>query len=311
MKSNKSLLLRDFLEVENIENCKPCELELAYENIIDRDSKSDISYHLDNLCYDAFKRLPIDKKERHVLRFIKFPPQKDKNGQEKGWDGSQCPIISDINNCTITLSSPNGFNDPMDPLIKNWLVNKNKEQKNDKKIYQFIIEALDKIRICCLVDPNINNNIFNNIFRKKNGYDNPLMWSHYADSHRGICIQYKITQSNLADNKDEIVRLLDIDYYKSFPLDGNISFIDSLIVKSNYWKYEKETRLIIYPRNVVDKYYQLSNFEVESVYMGVRIDNKKRDFLKDMLKNNSIKLYQMTFSKNDISKLEAKEIQKK
>ena len=45
--------------------------------------------------------------------------------------------------------------------------------------------------------------------------------------------------------------------------------------------------------------------------MGVRIDSKKRDFLKHILKNSSIKLYQMTFSKNDISKLEAKEIQKK
>ncbi len=308
MKIKKSLLLKDFLEVENIENCKFCELELACENIIDGDSKRDILYHLDNLCYDAFKRLPIDKKERHVLRFIKFPPQKDMNGQEKRWDALQCPIISDINNCTITLSSPNGFNDPMDPLIKNWLVSKKVEQKNDQKIYSFIKETFDKIRICSLVDPDINNNIFNNIFRKKNGYDNPLMWSHYADSHKGICIQYKITPSNLLDNKDKIVRLLDIDYCKSLPLNGNISFVDSLIVKSNYWKYEKETRLIMYSRNVVDKYYQLSNFEVESVYMGVRIDSEKRNFLKHMLKNSSIKLYQMTFSKNDISKLEAKNI---
>ena len=240
-----------------------------------------------------------------IKRWSSLPPTRTRSGRRAGttrWASASA---------TITLSSPNGFNDPMDPLIKNWLVNKNKEQKNDKKIYQFIIEALDKIRICCLVDPNINNNIFNNIFRKKNGYDNPLMWSHYADSHKGICIQYKITQSNLVDNKDKIVRLLDIDYCKSFPLDGNISFIDSLIVKSNYWEYEKETRLIMYSRNEKDKYCQLPNFEIEAVYMGVRIDSKKRDFLKHILKNSSIKLYQMTFSKNDISKLEAKEIQKK
>lgn len=305
---NKKLLLSDLFESEDLEKCKSYELELAYENIIDGDSNRDVLYHIDNLCYDAFKTLPLIKKERHVLRFIKFPPQTDNNGNETVWDGMQCNIIKDIQNHTITLGSPNRFNDPMDPLIRIWIADKKVSSKTDKKIYNHIKKTLDKIRICCLVDSNINNNIFTNIFHKKNGYDNPLMWSHYADSHKGICIQYKITQSNLVDNKDEIVRLLDIDYCKSFPLDGNISFIDSLIVKSNYWEYEKETRLIMYSRNEKDKYCQLPNFEIEAVYMGVRIDSKKRDFLKHMLKNSSIKLYQMKFSENDISKLIAKEI---
>lgn len=304
MKKNKEILkLQDFLDIENLENCKFPDLELALENIIDGDSSKDILYHLDNLCYSVFKTIPCNNKERHLLRFVKFPP-KDK------WDGPICPIIRDIKNNTITLSSPKGFNDPMDPIIRTWIAEKRKEKKFENKIYKYIDKILDKIRICCLVDLDKSNHCLNKLFGKENK-SNLLMWAHYADSHRGICIQYKIDASNLLDTKDEIIRLLDINYNKSFPINGNVSFKDSLIVKSKDWEYEKETRLIMYSRNEKNYYCQLENYKIEAIYMGCLISSEKRNELITLLNDSNIKLYQMKFSNDDITRLEAREIKRR
>lgn len=75
MKKNHSLLLNDFLETNNLENCKSARLELAIESIMDGNTPPHISYHLDNLLYEAFETIPRDNQERHLLRFTSFPPQ--------------------------------------------------------------------------------------------------------------------------------------------------------------------------------------------------------------------------------------------
>ena len=307
MKKRNSLLLNDFLETNNLEDCKsPC-LELAIESIMDGNTPPHISYHLDNLLYEVFETIPRDNQERHLLRFTSFPPQKDVNGNELEWDESRCPIIKDIKNNTITLSSPKGFNDPMDPSIKIWIEGRKHGNKIDRTCYRLLEKSLDNIRICCLVDQKLNRSRLYSYFNQDKEH-NPLMWAHYADSHKGVCIQYKITPSNLKDTKERVVRLLDVDYSKSFSINAKTPFIDSLVVKSKYWQYEKETRLVMYSRKEEEKYCQLPNFEIEAVYMGYKINHKQRDCLKRLLGASSIRLYQMGFFKNDIAKMDAHEI---
>ena len=338
-KKEHVLLLKDFLETRNLEECWFQELELALENVMYGNIGSSALYHLDNMCYDVFKTLPNITEEKHLFRFVRFPAQyihlsQEKNEEiidvrilderkknvsqhiekninklfEKKWNGDNCKIIEDIKNNAITLSSTNSFNDPMDPLIKAWLEKRmiDPDDKYDKILYQLIEKTLNKIRICCLVDPLENKKLCDKKSPKIEDCS-PLMWAHYADSHKGICIQYKVTPKNLIDDKNRIVRLLDVNYKEAFPLDGDIPYIDSLVVKSNCWSYENETRLILYSRKNETDYCQLSNFEIEAVYMGWRIDKEKRDYLKKMLKNTNIKLYQMVFSPKDITKLVAKE----
>ena len=101
-----------------------------------------------------------------------------------------------------------------------------------------------------------------------------------------------------------------MDYKKVFPLDGNIPLVDSLCVKSGSWQYENETRLILYTRDKANDYgrRRMKSHNIEAVYMGYRIEHEKRNYLKNMLKGSGIKLYQMDFSKEDISKLEAHQI---
>lgn len=88
-------------------------------------------------------------------------------------------------------------------------------------------------------------------------YKNRLMWSHYADSHRGFCIEYDYNSLT----EDEMASLpLPIVYTKERPLltwkaaldntPENISEATAqitlgLLTKDNEWKYENEWRILV------------------------------------------------------------------
>lgn len=296
---DRKLLLKDFLDTRELDSCVHYGLEMALENVLDGNIGASALYHLDNLYYDVFQRIPAVNEERTLFRFTSLAAAGEK------WSGEKCYAFNDIRNRSLSFGSPKLFNDPMDPLIKEWVARKqvHPDSKDDKILYQLIYETLGKIRISCLIDP-LRNKKNRNRFTPITDC-NTLMWAHYADSHRGICIQYRVKPANLIEEGSKVVKLLDVNYDKPFPLNGNIPFVDSLCVKGDYWRYEKETRLIMYSRKQLSDYYSQDGYEIEAVYMGCRIEYEKRDYLKDMLRGTGIKLYQMSFSEDDISKLVA------
>jgi hypothetical protein len=91
--------------------------------------------------------------------------------------------------------------------------------------------------------------------------DNRLMWSHYADEHRGICFTYDIPRSFIDENIDNLIGVTNVDYDKSLSdwfleevpkLPGHASFEDycktllkkALSVKAKEWSYEDEVRFL-------------------------------------------------------------------
>ncbi len=75
--------------------------------------------------------------------------------------------------------------------------------------------------------------------------DDILMWSHYADSHKGFCIKL------LDDEKERfIARAQPISYSDDYPIVNPIQDDDvlrlekSLLTKAKHWEYEKEWRII-------------------------------------------------------------------
>ena len=151
-KKEKTLLLKDILDTENLEENVSQDFEMALENVMDADTDTDALYHLDNQCFNVFQALPKQDEEKHLFRFSAFPKRyvkltekqyeeikkivnKDSGVDcciiddkdrliEKKWNGDDCYLLNDIRNNAITLSSPVGFNDPMDPLVKVWIENK-------------------------------------------------------------------------------------------------------------------------------------------------------------------------------------------
>lgn len=71
---------------------------------------------------------------------------------------------------------------------------------------------------------------------------NTLMWAHYADSHRGICLEF--------DVKSEIMcGAFQVEYYSMFPIMNLYSEsardnLLPLLAKAAAWRYEKEYRLV-------------------------------------------------------------------
>jgi hypothetical protein len=73
--------------------------------------------------------------------------------------------------------------------------------------------------------------------------DNPLMWSHYADSHKGFVLQFDLFHPSFK-NMGTIHRVI---YSQKRPLFmyKTQEHLSALYTKAKDWKYEKEYRLIV------------------------------------------------------------------
>jgi Protein of unknown function (DUF2971) len=67
----------------------------------------------------------------------------------------------------------------------------------------------------------------------------PLMWAHYADHHRGVCLEFDMRKSDLC----AAVQVQYREMYPSFHIDDGKD-LSPLYTKSFHWQYEEEYRLI-------------------------------------------------------------------
>lgn len=89
----------------------------------------------------------------------------------------------------------------------------------------------------------------------------PLMWAHYADSHRGLMIEFDSahpTFNRQRSTEDDFGHLRPVSYSKLRPeltmqtLDGYNAFEVFALTKAYPWSYEEEMRLIL-PLKFADK----------------------------------------------------------
>jgi len=153
--------------------------------------------------------------------------------------------IRNLVNYQIWCSSPTSFNDPFDCMFNGkTYINENQikvDNGNKKVLAEMINKDAKSQRISCFCD-----------------LDNPsshptLMWSHYADSHKGICFKYNL--ENLIKHwiKNAPLTIIQpVNYKKTFPKipikfndkDRTITLsMDFLYTKSSDWKYEQEIRV--------------------------------------------------------------------
>lgn len=78
-----------------------------------------------------------------------------------------------------------------------------------------------------------------------------LMWAHYANNHRGICVEYELLEINqktgfspvpvIYSNERAVFNSISLDTIEK---DTTRVFINSLTSKSSEWSYENEWRII-------------------------------------------------------------------
>lgn len=132
-------------------------------------------------------------------------------------------------------------------------------------------------------------------------YKNRLMWSHYADSHRGFCIEYDYNSLT----EDEMASLpLPIVYTKERPLltwkaaldntPENISEATAqitlgLLTKDNEWKYENEWRILVSSKGSTE----FKMPKISCIYLGVAISDENKAKILEIAKRKNILVKQM------------------
>ena len=105
-----------------------------------------------------------------------------------------------------------------------------------------------------------------------------LMWSHYADSHRGICLKFCAKGNIFATSQP-------VRYSKSRPLINPVSqtqdeMLDhAIFTKSEHWSYEQEWRLIQYEKGA--GIYKVPRNDLAGIVLGALItEPDKHDVLR-------------------------------
>lgn len=136
--------------------------------------------------------------------------------------------------------------------------------------------------------------------------DSILMWSHYANYHKGFCIGFKNNigvQENLirevsysqARNNDFIPLYL---FSQITTTEEAIDNLFKIFIFTKYidWKYEQEWRIIgekgiaIYPQDCID-----------SIIFGLKMPIEERNTIRYILKNQDVKFFEAIKSKQHFS----------
>lgn len=246
-------------------------------------------------------------------------------------------VYQSLINEQLNVSSPSTFNDPYDcPVIE--LLN------NEDEISQLIRKAyLESIKIACFVrnvklpyqkGDKIDDFEFDEPKRKddKAEYLNSLMWAHYADSHKGICIKYRFPNDlsvTLGDNADFLSFFQDVEYNNEklgeYSKKEGILYKDAFCLKVEDWKYENELRFLHFDLENSNPYKSIDIPNcIEAIYFGLKCPKVERDTIMKIMKNKtlikkgidgkktseeSVKFYQMKVDKDYCGRLVVEEIQ--
>ncbi len=230
-----------------------------------------------------------------------------------------------LNNTSVLFRNPSFFNDPYDcftsligfenmsdqyisDLINKYYSNLNRIKRRElerdfnnrarsgmQELFEkeFIVKEKARKGIVCFTQD----------------FKNLLMWSQYADSHKGICIGFNLKKLYLdlrTKPLDDIAlikvkytpELEKINYFK----DKRGSILNWFRVKSIDWAYEKEIRILCSSNHFTNNQTLIIQFDkslIEEVFLGSNFDRENEDLLIKMIKENykAAKIYKMELSK--------------
>ncbi|WP_213305999.1 DUF2971 domain-containing protein [Paraburkholderia sacchari] len=135
--------------------------------------------------------------------------------------------------------------------------------------------------------------------------DSTLMWSHYADYHKGFCVEYSLQNTT---SVDYLARFMYPVIYSEHPFDAtesalrvgadtfnNLYLNKAGLIKSMDWAYEREWRLIF--ANGIFKSEQAYNVPTpKAVYLGSHISQENQDEVIGICEGKGIPVKKMKHS---------------
>ncbi len=268
----KNKLLGNFAELVKGLNDLKKELKILLPNDLTQQQKNNIRHHIDS----AIRKLP-----KHIQKIF-----------NKRNTNNILLLIFAINELEITeenVCDIVGAQKILDEAIAE--IDRIKETVFEGAYKEF----LSTINISCFT---------------ASGWQNALMWAHYANSYEGICIEYDFNKI-----KDFIGFIGAVDYKHPRPIisikdlgtikEGKFvasditdeaiwKLINYLLVKDKIWEYEKEWRIIA-PQGTPAPSFIALPF-IKSITMGTKISPLIKNWIISICKDKHIDCYNLKLS---------------
>lgn len=165
----------------------------------------------------------------------------------------------------------------------------NNSMKDPRFIPDSITKIFNKLRICSFTT----------------NKENLLFWSHYANSHKGICIEFdaSILPISLAYK----VEYSNIYPEITYPVPSDERAFKPALVKAKIWAYENEYRTMFLPSTKIlpndGESLLLDSSTIKNVYMGAKISDEDKQAVLDVISKSDIapKLWQASLSTNSFN----------
>ena len=134
--------------------------------------------------------------------------------------------LEDIKHKRLKISRLEDLNDPFE------LLSLELSEKPLRDAFLKVKEQLNKTRgILCFSED----------------WHNPVMWSHYAEKHKGLCLEFEISNELLAKINYSQIRLKkEMEGLFHSQSDVQESAMDRILTtKFAHWKYERERRIFV------------------------------------------------------------------
>lgn len=136
-----------------------------------------------------------------------------------------------------------------------------------------------------------------------------IMWSHYADYHKGFALEYNSNELFEQQNIGVFPVIYDDERYEApfylmwfwaqmmgfkIPKPDMLSDIKCVLHKSKQWEYEKEWRMANYlPRNIFEESVSCISQKPIAIYYGCKISPENKLRLHEIAKSKKIAEYDM------------------
>jgi hypothetical protein len=119
-----------------------------------------------------------------------------------------------------------------------------------------------------------------------------LMWAHYSDSHRGLCLQFKASA-----DKTLFWEAFKVTYQDDYP-SVNImdmgkaeEFKKALLTKSSHWVHEQEWRILKMETDGGPGYYEFSPELLAGIIFGALIEDDDKETVKRWIEGYPTKVH--------------------
>lgn len=212
--------------------------------------------------------------------------------------------------CAITLEEKDSIRntDNLEKTLKEilWKYFRARSQGLTQDLMEASFSAIQKVkeilRVVCFSEIN----------------DSVLMWSHYAQNHKGFCIEYDFNDWDCRDYLRPVQYVDERHYIRNnfadnLPSNAGREIMDAALYKSSEWSYEKEWRLVMSAMEILKPKFKdtIPTFFLEefitAVYIGAKAEEQYCTQVCEHYRGTNVEIYRMQMQ-TDCYKLRPEQI---